>query len=158
PHPMARSESSFNRSPLVSLLSNLVCQGKRSRRKGFARRPALVQRLSVEHLEERTLLSVNPTLTNGTLDIALTANNDQATIDNNGASIRVIDGANKETDFSVLAVHAINAHGSPVLGRNLLNQSVSFTHVLPSAITQSIVLTVADLSTATIAGNHQVQS
>src|SRR5271167_3192128 len=67
--------------------------------------------LGFELLEDRTLLSVVPTLTNGLLDISCDAANDAATVSVVGANIQVSDGTNS-TNFTAANVLAINAHGN----------------------------------------------
>jgi len=108
--------------------------------------------LNLELLEDRTLLSVTPSLTGGILDIQLDAPNDNATLSlvtiNNNPNIRVSDGTTA-ANFPVAAVQSINAHGT-----NLGNQNVT----LNDTLTLSGILQTSAVANVTIHGTYTAGS
>ena len=102
----------------------------------------------IEWLESRVLLSVNATLTQGILDIGLTAAGDTATVSVVASNVDVFDG-NTHTDFPTSAVMGIDAQGD-----NSANQTVIFD----SAVSLAQALTTSQLTTVTLNGSYTVQS
>jgi hypothetical protein len=100
------------------------------------------RRLFLEALEDRTLLSVTSTLTNGILDIAFGADNDAANVSVAGSNVQVQAGGSTST-FATSSVTGINAHN--VSGAK---QSIGFA----STLTLSGELDVSKLATVSITG------
>ncbi|HKM52869.1 MAG TPA: hypothetical protein VJY33_05610, partial [Isosphaeraceae bacterium] len=105
--------------------------------------------LTIERLEDRTLLSVTVTLNGDVLDIGLSAANDSATVSLNASNdIDVFDGTT-HTDFASTLVHGINAQGD-----DATSQSVTFE----SVVTLSKSLDVSQVTNTTVNGTYTVGS
>jgi hypothetical protein len=107
-----------------------------------AKPPRRSHRPFLEELEDRTLLSVTSSLSNGILDIAFSADNDAATVSALGTNLQVQSGGTTNT-FPSSSISSINAHNTG--GQN---QSIA----IKGGLTLTGELDVTGLANVTISG------